>query len=1229
MIQSFLFKFDMINRNIIKRTELVLAKKTLTVFLVGVFLFTNGLGWAQEEKLFSSATENKPFSSGLVNKDKLAPHTQLPDSEFREKFAMGEFLLSVDGVKHFIIEQVGREKAIFKNNWKGNRLETGSLDNNWYRGRIRGGSWGPKSVVFVKLAGFLASTGQPAWIDLDASLETSKEFGGIPVVYIDSMLAKKADACLEKHEIDEILQWEYFRINVLNIPDKQEMGNWIRRYINSSDSRLDNTEYKGMDSRQIAQLFHGYAYSLRGLYDKLSGTTDFDYGYIKTLLQIYGCDEKEKYPNIAAHEPEKAGSEDNRRNMSRVWKALDAETPVIDESSKWSIRLYFLGQGLHMYINMGTSNTYTVYVSNMGNNHTYPGYRYNGENPGEEIAIKDKLDRELLNSKVITLLKRLRNDKGISDFLRVVEVNEEEKERMASLKNKNAREAVTSEDERAQILKELNPLLDIGMEQWTPEQVDRMQQLVSALGCNPLYTAEKKHPDNWPSHPMDRNIYNIKQGDVIYIQYGVMSRNNEEEVTEETKGLLQKVPSFSGGPVVTMTDGREVNLNQAWEIIVGEGRGGHYKVDRETGGMDPYCFLMGGYLERRMVQGELIKGAHIVQEGTFKGMVEWPGVDKNLPIKFVTRHKVTKQDAWNRMTGEKITVLETPGEQNNGVFMYKRANGRFGDHDMVDINRIIHLGVDSEIAQLNTHQFRKGDRVVIEGEDRYYDGVVENFYTQAFVDRRMAVKIDNPPNPEKPYVHVKFVNELEAVAIGAKNSFAKTQIPASFEKLYDTINSKFIIGGADLLEQHDQGEIMVDFWERFQVVYDALFGSGKMFEQENFNIAALDSVFQSGIGMTLEEMVNGITGAANLESNNPLCLIRGLLNESEKEGIKRAYHEIRIGLSLFAGRAVASTGTIPWVVKERDLTSVADGKLPESDFTITALLRYFDNDTYPTFADKIGLAHKIAGARERYSLQDQLHRLYENKDKIENLSRAAKEIVAEEYTKNLQDPDDISVVRFLLELEKHQFNEQITVTLPEQTTREIGSTLDILNKTIPEQEKQDEGRYYTVRYNTTKIPQGSFAEALLKVYVNEVMPLYMQGKGRVVLKPSESHNQSLLSVECYRGQDRSQRIGEGRVDIGEDINGKALRIIGMMNMALVASHIPTNTPSDEIKAKYGNLVSLIERQYKEISGIDCPETVWQDTSKGICIVLPHAAPVSLEKVDEYYRLTIRQLQEAA
>src|SRR3989338_7632761 len=70
-----------------KNNSAILIKKTLTVILAGVFLFTNTFGWAEEERLFSTAIENKPFSSRPADNNKLAPSSILSSREFKTSFA--------------------------------------------------------------------------------------------------------------------------------------------------------------------------------------------------------------------------------------------------------------------------------------------------------------------------------------------------------------------------------------------------------------------------------------------------------------------------------------------------------------------------------------------------------------------------------------------------------------------------------------------------------------------------------------------------------------------------------------------------------------------------------------------------------------------------------------------------------------------------------------------------------------------------------------------------------------------------------------------------------------------------------------------------------------------------------------------------------------------------------------------------------------------------------------
>lgn len=143
--------------------------------------------------------------------------------------------------------------------------------------------------------------------------------------------------------------------------------------------------------------------------------------------------------------------------------------------------------------------------------------------------------------------------------------------------------------------------------------------------------------------------------------------------------------------------------------------------------------------------------------------------------------------------------------------------------------------------------------------------------------------------------------------------------------------------------------------------------------------------------------------------------------------------------------------------------------------------------------------------------------------------------------------------------------------LADQNAVEIKNAKEVLSKLIRGEEAGNEYKYYaTVRYNKRKIQQGSPAEALLKAYVEEFLPITMPGKEMVKLYASEAQYQGLIWVECYRDQYRTQKIGEGHVDIGEDISGRALRIIGMINIALAASRIPSTLERDKIKTEYGS-----------------------------------------------------------
>ncbi len=260
--------------------------KSITSILVCLFII-NDISWAQE---LSSLRGRE--TAEAISKKTLAVPSSILDPQFKEKVALAEINFSAEGVMRFIDEQLQQERDVaFKGKageWKEHRIEViEDLASPLVRGRIKGNVVGLKSVVFVRLAGLLASTRQFAYVDLTGETTVSKEYGGLPVVYIDSMLCNTSDRCVQRHEVDEILQWEYFRINVLRLSSKEEMGDWIRKQIDSPDEKLKGTDYEGLNSRQIAELLHGYSYPLRTLDSKIIGTTDFAYGYIAEMLRMY------------------------------------------------------------------------------------------------------------------------------------------------------------------------------------------------------------------------------------------------------------------------------------------------------------------------------------------------------------------------------------------------------------------------------------------------------------------------------------------------------------------------------------------------------------------------------------------------------------------------------------------------------------------------------------------------------------------------------------------------------------------------------------------------------------------------------------------------------------------------------------------------------------------------------------------------------------------------------
>jgi len=265
--------------------------KTIAIGLVCLFAF-NSISWS-------------------LPKSTLAAYTNLTEDEFKEMFKAKEFLMAKEGAHEYIRTQVDKEKQAFGKDWKKHRTETVDLDDLKTRGHIEYDVRGLHSAVFVRVSGLLASTGQPAYVELNGEEE---EFKGMLTIYIDSTLTNTPNKAIQKHEIDEIFQWENLRINILHIPTRGRMYEWIVRNIDELDrddeiscKLVEESEYADCkSSRAMAKEIHKKSYSLDSLYDdEFVDSLDFDVTYINTMLSLYGTDEESKHKNIAAQKQKK------------------------------------------------------------------------------------------------------------------------------------------------------------------------------------------------------------------------------------------------------------------------------------------------------------------------------------------------------------------------------------------------------------------------------------------------------------------------------------------------------------------------------------------------------------------------------------------------------------------------------------------------------------------------------------------------------------------------------------------------------------------------------------------------------------------------------------------------------------------------------------------------------------------------------------------------------------
>ncbi|MDD5634434.1 MAG: hypothetical protein PHW46_04060, partial [Candidatus Omnitrophica bacterium] len=254
--------------------NVLFLKKTLAVILAGIFLFTNAVSWAQEEKLFSTAKKNNVLSSGLVQDNKLAPSLRTKNEKFRKLFLTAQLLpphsLVNDHIRHKI-EEIGYEN-----------LQKEMVKIKGVEGKIE----------LIAIPELLSKTGQ-------FSHEGLGKYYKRPVIYIDSALYNDED--MRQHAFDEIKNWEVLR-NKLGLKP-EEMRGWIKNYIDTpvSVGSLLKTDYYEKTAIEIAEIINKKCHPIpRSLYEEYADK--IDYAYLMDIFSRYDDQAiKEKDVNLAAH----------------------------------------------------------------------------------------------------------------------------------------------------------------------------------------------------------------------------------------------------------------------------------------------------------------------------------------------------------------------------------------------------------------------------------------------------------------------------------------------------------------------------------------------------------------------------------------------------------------------------------------------------------------------------------------------------------------------------------------------------------------------------------------------------------------------------------------------------------------------------------------------------------------------------------------------------------------
>ena len=1163
-----------------------------TTAIVVVCLFTaNNLAWAQPSDL-NTAT--------------LAPPLRAADLKFRDKYILCEFALSLEGAKHYINEQVGSEKNIFKNAWARRRTETiQNIYDPLTRGRIRGRVDGLRSVVFVRVAGLLSSTGEAAFVDLIGEIDASKEFGGLPVVYIDSILSDTPDRCVQKHEIDEIIQWEDFGQNVLGIDTNGDMAAWIRRHLEFADENLEQTDYKGLNAIQIAELFHGYSYPLRDLYSYLKnaadkGSAELDHKYISEMLHRYPAEKTEGIKIAAKHDGTDGGE-----------TPLPAENPLMSgpfsELKPGFTPIPVDGRPILAFGSSSTegvvdreSLSYPAILQRMIG-HTVINAGSGGERIEGTPIYKPTLGVSRLPGELdrynpsLLILWHGRNDlfDGKDEELigrALSQMIDEAKKRniQVLLLGSGAFGALKDADIYQRVAKEKNvPFL-------------------RGIYKDVLYSTERMS-DDIHANAEGNFIFAGRISEFLRTQGALDTRAGTATLNLRTIYLIELIELLNRnifliqGPWAPPGKSTYYYNDKKYLGFEGENfnRLNFSKImDMNDQQLDEISRILVDIIRDRVRLGKLsdMRTYHDGDEERLRGLTE--KLNMRIPGFTAISTLTGKKSAAPNLTDKRILVIPVP------------PMVRQGAHEAIKY---------------------------------FYDchrGIAEPIYNEALEEFRGIFSIE------------QLMYEPSSIEPLSRDTsqLSKTTI------LYMLAHFLHVMAQYEVLKYEAEHPVPLDYVTGDSIGLEtAMVISGALTRREfiHFLKGRFDMMPQIMettyarliVPFVSPDQIKALVQPHQIEvvsyggDNTALVIARSSSKEETQSIAESVAQKMQIPVEYIrvtfpSSRYVHNSFYGDWfsdgLKKLVDQISFKNPQIPIIDSSVDSFahLRILNTaeDARQVFLTSIlstAYWHQALNTIQ-YSTSNLiwLNSTPESSEELKRYLGAWRPIESKGPPSPSQQADGRSAD------EDNKVSPAADTALTSQNIPDIENLRKILNISMLKREKQDELRYYTVRYDITKIQQGSLAEELLKMYVKNILPAWFSGKDRFELIPSIANDQSLVSFECYNSQSRDQLIGESHVDVDEDISDKAIQLIGMLNMAFIASQIPKDMPADEA-SKYDNLISFIKSQYKDICGQELAVDLLKDTSKGINIRLPRAALVPIDKVEEYYRLTIRQLARAA